>query len=85
VQLGWREVVVERRFLPNIMVSNALVTAAHGGMKGRPGPAVPGTDDMFVAGDWVGSRGMLVDASLASAQEAAKLIQEARRPARAAA
>jgi phytoene dehydrogenase-like protein len=85
VQPGWREVVVERRFLPNILVSNALVTAADGGMKGRPGPAVPGADDLFVAGDWVGSRGMLVDASLASAREAAAMIDGARRPARAAA
>jgi len=85
VQPGWREVVVERRFLPNILVSNALVTAAHGGMQGRPGPAVPGSDDLFVAGDWVGSRGMLVDASLASAREAAGLIERCRHPARAAA
>jgi phytoene dehydrogenase-like protein len=85
VQPGWRDVVVERRFLPNILVSNALVTAAHGGMSGRPGPAVPGTDDLFVAGDWVGSRGMLVDASLASAREAAKLIERVRPPVQAAA
>jgi hypothetical protein len=46
---------------------------------------VPGADDLFVAGDWVGSRGMLVDASLASAREAAAMIDGARRPARAAA
>jgi hypothetical protein len=66
-------------------VSNALVTAAHGGLRGRPGPAVPGTDDLFVAGVWVGSRGMLVDASLASAREAAKLIERVRPPVQAAA
>lgn len=85
VQPGWRGVVVERRFLPNMLVSNALVTAADGGMNGRPGPAVSGTNDLFVAGDWVGARGMLVDASLASAREAAALIEQAGRPARAAA
>jgi phytoene dehydrogenase-like protein len=85
VQPGWREVAVERRFLPNMQVSNALVTAADGGMGGRPGPAVPGSDDLFVAGAWVGSRGMLVDASLASAREAAGMIDRASRPARVAA
>jgi phytoene dehydrogenase-like protein len=85
VQPGWRELVVERRFLPNMLVSNALVTATDGGMKGRPGPAVPGSADLFVAGDWVGRRGMLVDASLASAREAAGMIDRVRRPARVAA
>lgn len=85
VQPGWREVVAERRFLPNMLVSNALVTAADGGIDGRPGPAVSGASDLFVAGDWVGSRGMLVDASLASAREAAGLIERAGVTARAAA
>ncbi len=74
VQPGWREVVAERRFLPNMTVSNALVTAAGGGLRGRPGPAVPGVDHLYVVGDWVGPHGQLADASLASARQAAELV-----------
>jgi phytoene dehydrogenase-like protein len=77
IQPGWREVVVERRYLPNMTVTHALVTAADGGTAGRPGPQVPGTTDLFVAGDWVGAEGMLVDASFASARRAAELIVQA--------
>jgi len=66
--------VVERRYLPNMTVTHALVTARDGGTAGRPGPQVPGTTDLFVAGDWVGAEGMLVDTSLASAKGAAQLI-----------
>jgi len=74
LQPGWREVLVDRRFLPNMIVSNALVTAAEGGTAGRPGPAVPGIRGLYVAGDWVGTEGMLADASLASAKLAAEMI-----------
>lgn len=74
VQPGWRAEVVRARFLPGITVSNALVTAAQGGTQGRPGPQVPGMDNLYVAGDWVGSEGMLLDASVASAHHAAQLI-----------
>lgn len=74
VQPGWRERVVTRRFLPHMTVSNALVTATGGGCAGRPGPAVPGVPGLYVAGDWVGATGMLADAALGSAAEAARLI-----------
>lgn len=74
VQPGWRGALVHRRFLPRMVVSNALVTAEQGGLAGRPGPAVPGIANLYVAGDWVGQEGMLVDASLASATRAAELI-----------
>jgi phytoene dehydrogenase-like protein len=72
VQPGWRDAVVERRFLPSMTVYHALVTAQGGGWAGRPGPAVPGIDGLFVAGDWVGPRGLLADASVASAKQAAE-------------
>lgn len=76
MQPGWREVVGERRFLPSMIVSHAVVTAAAGGCAGRPGPAVPGVRNLYVAGDWVGSEGLLADASLASAKRAAELIMK---------
>ncbi|MBI3802101.1 MAG: NAD(P)/FAD-dependent oxidoreductase, partial [Deltaproteobacteria bacterium] len=74
MQPGWREIVVERRFLPHMIVSHLLVTAAAGGTGGRPGPAVPGIHNLYVAGDWVGPEGLLADASLASAKRAAELV-----------
>ena len=78
VQPGWRGCVVHRRFLPDLLVSNALVTAAGGGLAGRPGPTVPGVPGLFVAGDWVGAEAMLADAAAASARRAALAILEAR-------
>jgi phytoene dehydrogenase-like protein len=74
VQPGWREVVTERRFLPSMVVANALTTAGNRGTTGRPGPAVPGIANVYVSGDWVGTEGLLADASLASARQAAALI-----------
>ena len=72
VQPGWRERLLARRFLPALTVSEDLPTAARGGLAGRPGPAVPGVPGLFVAGDWVGPRGFLLDAALASAEQAAE-------------
>ena len=82
VQPGWRDVVVERRFMPKLVVSHALVTAEDEGERGRPSPRVPEIPGLYVVGDWVGDTGMLADASLASAEHAARLIlgREARRP-----
>ncbi|MBI3785116.1 MAG: NAD(P)/FAD-dependent oxidoreductase [Deltaproteobacteria bacterium] len=83
VQSGWRQVVVDRRFLPSMTVSHALVEAKRG-FAGRPGPAVPGIAGVLVAGDWVGSQGLLLDASIASAKQAAERLLAAA-PAQAAA
>ncbi|HEX8176370.1 MAG TPA: NAD(P)/FAD-dependent oxidoreductase [Pyrinomonadaceae bacterium] len=78
MQPGWRDVLAHARFLPGITVSNAVVTASQGGTKGRPGPEVPGLDNLYVAGDWVGPEGMLLDASVSSAHHAAQLILKRR-------
>jgi NADH dehydrogenase FAD-containing subunit len=82
VQPGWREVVAHTRFLPSITVSNALVTAARGGTSGRPTASVPGFDNLYVAGDWVGAEGMLLDAAVASAHHAALALLQSRSAAR---
>lgn len=74
IQPGWRKHVVQQRFLPRMLVSHGIVTAANGGLPGRPGPAVKGRPGLYVAGDWVGAEGMLINASLASAKEAAQMI-----------
>lgn len=73
VQPGWQRSLIERRFMPALTVANALATAEHGGLAGRPGPAVPGIEGLFVVGDWVGTEGWLADASMASGKRAAEL------------
>jgi phytoene dehydrogenase-like protein len=78
VQPGWREVVVERRFLPSLVVMNDLVDGGGGGWGGWRGVLVGGVRGLYLAGDWVGPEGMLADASLASASTVARALGEAR-------
>jgi len=79
MQPGWREVLKYRRFLPDMIVMNALPLASNDGTRGRPNPEVIDVPGLFVVGDWVGDEGLLVDASLSSARRAADLIATARR------
>jgi phytoene dehydrogenase-like protein len=74
LQPGWRPLVVEQSWLPSMVATNAVVRARGGGLPGRPGPRVPDAPGVFVVGDWVGSEGMLLDASLASAEAAARIL-----------
>lgn len=81
-QPGWRDVLVERRFLPNLTVVNALATADKGGLSGRPSVETD-IHSVYLAGDWVGGEGWLVDASLASAKLAASAALDSMPAARA--
>ena len=72
LQPGWRQVVVKKRPLPSMVVSNALVTAANGGLSERPDLKIE--DSLYIVGDWVGKEGLLSNASIASAKHAAQLI-----------
>ncbi|MEO8036771.1 MAG: amine oxidase, partial [Acidobacteriota bacterium] len=69
IQPGWRDLIVHRRFLPSMTVSNALV---------RPGvsrpPVTTSVKGLYLAGDWVGDEGLLSDAALSSARAAARAI-----------
>ncbi len=69
LQPGWRELVVHRRFLPGITVSNAISLPG----VTRPTVSTP-IRGLYIAGDWVGEEGSLADAALASARAAAKAI-----------
>jgi phytoene dehydrogenase-like protein len=69
MQPGWRDVVVHRRFLPAMTVAHALRTPG----TERPSPQTP-VRGLYIAGDWVGSEGILSDAALASARAAARAI-----------
>jgi len=73
MQPGWRDLVVHRRFLPSMVVSNAIAEAARDGAARRPTP-VTSIRGLYLAGDWVGDDGMLSDAALSSARAAAKAI-----------
>jgi hypothetical protein len=69
MQPGWRDVLVHRRFLPSMTVANALP------IPDAPRPsAVTNVRGLYIAGDWVGSEGMLSDAALSSARAVAKAI-----------
>lgn len=70
-QPGWRSCLVKARFLPDMTVYGDGVPASAGGLAGRV--AVDQGDGLLLAGDWVGTEGLLVDAALASARAAAGL------------
>lgn len=74
LQPGWRDRLVARRYFPRMVVTQALPEASSGGLRGRPETAVASHPRVFLAGDWVGARGMLADAAAASAEESAERV-----------
>jgi phytoene dehydrogenase-like protein len=72
LQPGWRERVVTRKLLRELVVAHDLPQAAHGGLAGRTPGQVGGIANLYLAGDWIGPEGMLADASFASARAAAR-------------
>jgi phytoene dehydrogenase-like protein len=73
-QPGWRTALVKRIYLPRIEAVGLLPATHSGGLAGRPGVQVPGVNNLYLAGDWIGNAGYLADASLASARQAAHLL-----------
>lgn len=74
LQPGWQNHLLNKRFLPGITVAHALPTAQDGGLSGRPQVAIAERPGWYLAGDWVGDRGMLADASAASAEASAQEV-----------
>jgi phytoene dehydrogenase-like protein len=72
VQPGWRAHVVTRRLMRDLVVTHDLPQAARGGITGRTPGQVTGIANLWLAGDWVGPSGMLVDGCFASARAAAR-------------
>lgn len=64
---GWRDRVEIERFLPEMTVTHT------GYWTDTPRPRIDEVPGALIAGDWVGSEGMLLDASFASALDAANL------------
>jgi thioredoxin reductase len=54
-----------------MVVAGSLPTATRGGLAGRPAVSDTGVPGVWMAGDWVGPVGHLLDASVASAEAAA--------------
>lgn len=74
LQPGWRDSVVSSTLLLDVRVAHAVPTAEMGGLAGRPRVDAlearrPG---LYLAGDWVGPAGWLVDASFASGRDAGR-------------
>ncbi len=77
VQPGWRKMVVRQRFLPNMIASNTFLNNNKDILDNRPDIKVPGVDNLYIIGDWVGPEGILVDTSFASAKAVAlKILSE---------
>ncbi|MFN7150969.1 MAG: FAD-dependent oxidoreductase [Microthrixaceae bacterium] len=65
--------VVAQRFLRRMVVTGGAPLAATGGLSGRPDVQVDDAPGLFLAGDWVGGRGLLSDAAMASGAVAGRL------------
>ncbi len=76
LQPGWRAEVRAEQYGRQLVVTHGR-PGPEAGFAGRPGPAVADCPGVFVAGDWVGARGMLADAALASGHDAAQLAAHA--------
>jgi phytoene dehydrogenase-like protein len=72
VQPGWRDVLVHARFLPRMNVCGPLPRPGMSGLAGRPATVATDRPGLFLAGDWIGPSGLLLEASLASARQAAR-------------
>jgi phytoene dehydrogenase-like protein len=73
IQPGWQPHQVVTRFLPFMTVSHWLVSAETGGYEGRPTVQPIKDKNIFLAGDWVGNEGLLLDAAMASGKKAGVL------------
>jgi phytoene dehydrogenase-like protein len=74
IQPGFRELTVERRFLPSMIVMNDMARATAGGASARTPITLPRIKNLYLAGDWIGPEGMLADTSLITAARAANHI-----------
>ncbi|HEX4996847.1 MAG TPA: FAD-dependent oxidoreductase [Terriglobia bacterium] len=79
IQPGWRDQIAHHRFMPRLNVMQSLIRASDGGFKGRPAVDSPRSENVYIAGDWVGDEGLLADAAFASARRAARLISRPER------
>lgn len=74
LQPGWRRELRTRTRWLDLRVAHALPTAERGGLAGRPRvDALESTrPGLYLAGDWVGPEGWLVDGAFASGRDAGR-------------
>lgn len=72
IRPGWRDHAAHVEFRRRLVAATTQPLAATGGLAGRPSVGVPDAPGVFVAGDWVGPEGLLVDAVVASGVEAGR-------------
>ncbi len=70
LQPGWRDFIAHQIFRPGLTVSHAIPMASRGGLSGRMPVASPDRPNLYFAGDWIGSSGLLADAAIASGADA---------------
>ncbi|ODG90558.1 MULTISPECIES: FAD-dependent oxidoreductase [Bacillaceae] len=75
LQPGWRDYVISRRYLPKLIVSNDIKKPFHK-LDNHLSNSDIGLEGIYIAGDWVGETELLLNASLTSAKNATKLINE---------
>ncbi|XZF76346.1 FAD-dependent oxidoreductase [Bacillus sp. AL-1R] len=75
LQPGWRDYVISRRYLPKLIVSNDIKKPFHKSDNNVTNNEF-GSEGIYVAGDWVGEKELLLNASLTSVKNATKLINE---------
>ncbi|WP_088012368.1 NAD(P)/FAD-dependent oxidoreductase [Gottfriedia acidiceleris] len=75
LQPGWRDYVISRRYLPKLVVSNDIKKPFNKLDNNLSNNEV-GIEGIYVAGDWVGKTELLLNASLTSAKNATKLVNE---------
>ncbi|MFV1990021.1 MAG: FAD-dependent oxidoreductase [Acidimicrobiales bacterium] len=72
----WRDHVVHEQFLARIVVASDIPQAALGGLAGRSPVSVPDCEGLLLAGEWVGSEGLLTEAALTSGAAAAAIAAD---------
>ena len=72
-QPGWRDHVIDARYMPRSLVCGDHARVATGGAAGRAAPDAAGVAGVAIAGDWVGPDGTLADAAILSGERAAML------------
>lgn len=70
LQPGWRKEVVFSRFLPHMAVCHGFPQVKGLTMQ-QPQSTVPEMKGLFVAGDWIHTKGLLADAAAGSGKQAA--------------
>jgi phytoene dehydrogenase-like protein len=71
IQPGWQKELITSRYLPSMTISHGLVTAERGRSYRKEETAVPDIPGLYITGDWLAKDGLLADASISSAKEAA--------------